>query len=636
LRRQFDFPDPADQHEPDLNTSQLQMIPPRELEQIELLARVDDLVVRLQVWCAEDSAWTPVKQCQSILRRVLARVENLRIRLEAPLVVATFGGTGTGKSSLVNALVGEECTTTGRERPTTREPVVIAHPRTELELLGLPLEDLKVVRRDADLLRDIVIIDCPDPDTSETDEAGSNLARLRSLLPHCDVLIYVSTQQKYRSARVVDELAEAASGCRLVFVQTHADRDEDIRNDWLRRLRERYEVPDLFFVDSVRALREQQAGQRPTGEMGRLVELLMTQLSAGERVRVRRANVIDLLQAALHRCRDIISEKLPQTATLEHALADQRQTLSRKMAQRLESQLLSGRNLWERRLLSAVTDSWGFSPFSSVLRLYNGLGALIASMSLYRARNTAQMALIGAVQGTRWMRERQEEKAADSRLERASLLGLEDSLLRESELVIEGHVYSAGFDRSMVSERTISDLRQQASKVEGDFLGDARARVDEIIQQLAVRNSRWYIRGWYELLFLAFIGFVLYRAGRNFFYETFVLEGPFLTTDFYLPAAVFFVLWSGALVMAFTRRLRYGLTREVDRLAGDLVDIRLSDGLFPGLDAACRRVHRQSDELEALMTHVDELSREIAQSARLGGQRVGEGPALRAAPEKIA
>ncbi|MFV0444290.1 MAG: dynamin family protein [Planctomycetaceae bacterium] len=599
---------------------------PKELQQIELLARVDELVNRVQGWCDSSGDWAPFQSCQALLRRVLDRVETLRVRLESPLVVATFGGTGSGKSSLVNALVGEEATTSGRERPTTRTPVLIAHPRTELELLGLPLDELQVVRRDADLLRDIILIDCPDPDTSETDAAGTNLARLRSLLPHCDVLIYVSTQQKYRSARVVDELSEAATGCRLVFVQTHADRDTDIRDDWRRVLRAKYEVPELFFVDSPRALREQQSGLRPTGEMGRLIDFLMTQLSSGERVRVRRANVLDLLQASLHRCRQIISERLPQVDQLDVALDEQRLSLSGKMAARLKTELLSGRNLWERRLLTAVTDSWGFSPFSSMLRLYNGLGALIASMTLYRARNTAQLALIGAIQGTQWLKGLREEKSADESLDRVSLLGLDDSLLREAELVVEGHVYAAGFPRDHLRSRSLTDLRRQASRVEGEFLVDARGRIDAIIQQLALSNSRWWIRGWYELLFLAYLLFIFYRAGRNFFYDAVLRDVPLLTTDFYIPAGIFFVLWSGLLVMLFTRRLRNGLGQQVDSLASELVDLRLADGLFPELEAACRQVRQRAVEIDSLTTLVDSLSRDFAHSPQLGAARAPESP----------
>ena len=325
-------------------------------------------------------------------------VEGLRIRLEAPLVVATFGGTGTGKSTLVNALVGQEVTRTGRQRPTTTRPVLIVHPAIDLEALGLPLEDFEIARTDSPVLRDIVIVDCPDPDTTEAEVPGSNLAILHALLPHCDVLIYTSTQQKYRSSRVVEELRQASTGCRLLFVQTHADIDSDIRDDWRKQLDPHYDVPDLFFVDSQRALKEQQAGQRPSGDFARLQDLLTTQLSASHRVQIRRANLIDLVHAALEHCRQQLASSGPAVEQLEAALDEQRQKLTATMTGQLRDELLVSRNLWERRLLSSVTDYWGFSPFSSVLRLYNGLGSLIASMSLYRARNSAQMALIGALQ----------------------------------------------------------------------------------------------------------------------------------------------------------------------------------------------------------------------------------------------
>ncbi|MFT3772267.1 MAG: GTPase domain-containing protein [Minicystis sp.] len=183
-------------------------------------------------------SWAPVERNQALLKRVLPGSKRLRMRLESPLVVATFGGTGTGKSSLVNALVGEEVDAgLGRQRPTTRKPQIITHSESDPRLLGLPLDECEVVQRNAEILRDIVILDCPDPDTNETETAGSNLARLHALLPYCDVLIYCSTQQKYRSNRVVTELGQAAAGCRLVFVQTHADLDEDIREDWQKQLR---------------------------------------------------------------------------------------------------------------------------------------------------------------------------------------------------------------------------------------------------------------------------------------------------------------------------------------------------------------------------------------------------------------
>src|SRR6478752_6536158 len=111
-----------------------------EFVQLELLAQVDGLIARLGAWSADESVWEAVQQSQAVVRRLLVRLEPLRARVEAPLVVATFGGTGVGKSSLVNALVGQEVTMSGRQRPTTTHPVILAHPQTDLSPYRLPLD----------------------------------------------------------------------------------------------------------------------------------------------------------------------------------------------------------------------------------------------------------------------------------------------------------------------------------------------------------------------------------------------------------------------------------------------------------------------------------------------------------------
>ena len=126
---------------------------------------------------------------------------------------------------------------------------------------------------------------------------------------------------------------------------------------------------------------------------------------------------------------------------------------------------------------------------------------------------------------------------------------------------------------------------------------------------------------------LTYIGFVVYRVGKNFFYDTFfkqwladapVISEPILSVDFYVSAGVFFLLWSGLLVMAFTARLRRGLRREVDELAQQLAQRRMSRGLFPDLESVCRAITLSRNRLEALADDAVELRRHVATSSQLG------------------
>ena len=601
------------------------------LDHIALLSEIDDLADQLTRWTAASPAWKPARRARALMKRLLERVDAVRIRLESPLVVATFGGTGTGKSSLVNALVGEEVSRVGRERPTTRTPVLLIHPDLEPEGLGLDLSGLDVCPVDAPVLRDIVMIDCPDPDTSEAATAGSNLATLRSLVPHCDVLLYTSTQQKYRSARIIEELIDAAGGCRLVFVQTHADLDDDIRADWRERLTGTYDVPELFFVDSQRALSERQEGRPPTGEFGRLVQLLSEELNASRRVEIRRANLVDLLQDTLTKCRSEYDERLPAVRELQDILDSQRKQLKDTLTRQLTDELLVNRNLWERRLLTAVTNRWGFSPFSAVLRFYNGLGALIASFTFFRARTSAQMALVGAVQGARWIRSRAEEQDAESRLDRLGTFGISDRQLQESRMIIAGYETASGIERAAESiPRDLTELRRTAASIEGEFIGDARRAIDGVIEKVADQQGGWVRRSVFELLFAAFLLFLLGRVGYNFFWSSFLAKivgseqqaEPLLAVDFYIPALLFLVIWSAILVGSFTMGMRRSLNRRVRGFAKTMADSRLTQGLFPALEATCREIEADNEQVTRLLGETQAFRRILASVPPvLGGTR---------------
>ena len=129
------------------------------------------------------------------------------------------------------------------------------------------------------------------------------------------------------------------------------------------------------------------------------------------------------------------------------------------------------------------------------------------------------------------------------------------------------------------------------------------------------------------MLFLVYVGFVLYRIGFNFFYESVLSTGTrFSRPIFYLPAAVFLFLWTGLLVILFTRRLRRGLDRRIDELAADLIERQLGDGLYPELQQVCEQSRMRRERLEQLIERTDDLRRSLAAPALLGTPRPGQSP----------
>ncbi len=591
-----------------------------EIVQLELLAQIDDVVRRLQSVAERPSAWEPLQHAHAVLQRLLQRVDPLRLRVDAPLVVATFGGTGVGKSSLVNALIGEDVATVGRQRPTTIAPTLLAHSETDLTPYPLPWDELTIVRRDVPLLRDLLLVDCPDPDTSETEEAGTNLARLHRILPACDVLLYVSSQQKYRSAKVSDELAHAAETCKLIFVQTHADQDADIREDWRRQLAPAYQIAEMFFVDSRKAIAEQQAGLRPSGEIGRLLDLLFRELSAAQRVRIRRGNLFGVVQATLDRINAELTDHAASVKELEAVLQSQRQALTTRLSTRLQDELLVSRGLWERRVMGQIAQLWGFSPFALVLRAYYSQASLLASWTLMRAQSSAQLALWGAVHGTRWLASKRQESTGEDQVERLAALQLSDAELREAQIVIEGYTRAAKLDRA-AADLKLSTLKHSAAQAEDEFWAFARQRLDEAILQTARRRSGLLARIGYEIVFAILPVYLLVRIGKNFFYDSWILEKPLLESQFYIPAALFLAIWTLLMLVLFTARLRGGLKRSVQQLADQLAQSKLAAGLFPQLDEHCRDYTRDTDELRRLAAQVHTVREQVHEVPGLSGLR---------------
>ena len=158
-------------------------------------------------------------------RRVVDKaVERLGIAGEHT-VVALAGATGSGKSSLFNALVGADVATIGARRPTTSRPTAgIWGDADASELLDwLGVQERHVVDTSAPgddgaatgpvrvevagSLDGLVLLDLPDFDSREL----AHRREAERILELVDVFVWVTDPQKYADARLHDEFVSLMS-----------------------------------------------------------------------------------------------------------------------------------------------------------------------------------------------------------------------------------------------------------------------------------------------------------------------------------------------------------------------------------------------------------------------------------------
>lgn len=171
--------------------------------------------------------------------RELIDVTSQRSELDPQwCVIGMIGGTGAGKSSLVNALGGGEVVAAGVLRPTTNEAcAVLPRGRAPRELLGW-LGVSQQVEAPKALPGDTVVIDMPDIDSIREEHAQVS----DHLAARVDALVVVVDPQKYADARLHDEwlarlrLSHASVTVALTHIDTLDATSRDVIQRDLRRI----------------------------------------------------------------------------------------------------------------------------------------------------------------------------------------------------------------------------------------------------------------------------------------------------------------------------------------------------------------------------------------------------------------
>ena len=220
---------------------------------------------------AERVAASAVRQLDDY---VLPRLRDI----EAPVLAVVGGSTGSGKSTLVNSLVGAEVTTSGVLRPTTRAPVLVHNPDAgrwfeDDRVLGSFArvrgghaaggQQIELVASPA-LPVDLALLDAPDIDSVV--ELNREVAS--HLLDAADLWIFVTTAARYADAVPWELLRGAAVrgvGIGLVLNRVPPGAGPEIEPDLARMLADEGLGAAPLFVVEEQALDD---GRLPPGAVG--------------------------------------------------------------------------------------------------------------------------------------------------------------------------------------------------------------------------------------------------------------------------------------------------------------------------------------------------------------------------------
>lgn len=212
------------------------------------MERFESCYLALKEWAGSllQDGWLTPADTEKLELLETAHADALFDAQQRPLLVAFFGGTGVGKSSLLNRLAGSAIAKVGVVRPTSHQVTLYLHQdyKDSLHEQELPTVATRVVYHSDDSRKYFAWLDMPDIDSTEQ----SNRAIVEQWLPVLDWLVYVVTPDRYQDDLGWHFVQARGNKHAWLFVMNHWDEGlEAQRDDFSQRLLQQgFQNPRVF------------------------------------------------------------------------------------------------------------------------------------------------------------------------------------------------------------------------------------------------------------------------------------------------------------------------------------------------------------------------------------------------------